>query len=125
MAGSGVPALSEFKTVLAFERRAMVSDDFGNEQAGDWQELCRRSCAIRPLKGGERVIAGRLEGQVPALIFVRLDEITKQARASWRLRNVESGEFWAVRSAADMEQKRRFITMSCESGVAFDGEIPA
>jgi len=49
---------------------------------------------------------------------VRFDAETATITAAWRLIETRSGTIYNIRTAADMERRRRFITMLCEAGVA-------
>lgn len=60
----------------------------------------------------------RLQEVQPALIIVRFDAETATITAAWRLIDARSGMIYNIRTAADMERRRRFITMLCEAGVA-------
>lgn len=49
---------------------------------------------------------------------MRYDAQTAAITAAWRLIDARSGMIYNIRTAADMERRRRFITMLCEAGVA-------
>jgi len=78
---------------VSLEKREEVDDGYGNTY-GQWVPQFERDACILPSKGGETVIAARLQSVQPALII------------------------YNIRTSADMERRGRFITMLCESGVA-------
>ncbi|KAB2771014.1 phage head closure protein [Brucella anthropi] len=102
---------------VRLEKREEVDDGYGNTY-GQWVAQFERDACILPSKGGETVIASRLQEVQPALILVRYDAETATITAAWRLIETRSGTVYNIRTSADMERRGRFITMLCESGVA-------
>ena len=102
---------------VSLEKREEVDDGYGNTY-GQWVAQFERDACILPSKGGETVIASRLQEVQPALIIVRFDAETATITAEWRLIEVRSGTIYNIRTSADMERRGRFITMLCEAGVA-------
>lgn len=100
---------------VRLERRTTVSDGYGNSR-GEWSSAFERAAEIRPLKGGEGVIGARLEGTQPAMVRVRFDSQTSEIKPDWRLVEVRSGTVYAIKTAADMERRREFVTMMCVAG---------
>ena len=49
---------------------------------------------------------------------MRFDTETATITPTWRLIETRSGTVYNIRTVADMERRRRFITMLCEAGVA-------
>lgn len=106
---------------VSFERRVTRNDGYGNQQA-EWVPQFTRRAYIGPMKGGEDVIAGRLEGRAPTIIVIRHDSQTKAITPDWRALEIApdgnvAAEL-AIRQAEDMERERRWITLLCERGVA-------
>nr|WP_313011930.1 phage head closure protein [Brucella intermedia] len=102
---------------VRLEKREEIDDGYGNTY-GQWVPQFERDACILPSKGGETVIASRLQSVQPALIIVRFDTETATITPTWRLIETRSGTVYNIRTAADMERRRRFITLLCESGVA-------
>lgn len=107
----------ELKHRLRFEARESFDDGYGNTQS-DFASRFTRWAAIKPLKGGETVMASRLQGTQPVLIVVRLDPNTKSIAPDWRAVDVKTGAVYALHSVADMEQKRLYLTLTATAGVA-------
>jgi head-tail adaptor len=114
---------------VAFDERPPVSDGYGNSE-GEFAEVFSCRAGFTYLRGGETVIAGRLEGRQPIVVRVRASSETRQITAGWQMRNLRDGawagssgeEYWtgplyAVRSIAPTED-RRWIDVMVESGVA-------
>jgi len=75
-----------------------------------WAEYVR-------LRGGEAVIASRLEGRRPTVIRVRASADTRTITTDWRARDARTGEIFNLRSV-EPTSDRRFIDLLAESGVA-------
>src|SRR5215207_2893777 len=104
---------------ISFQVRGETpDDDLGNPVAGDFVEQFVRSAKVQPLRGGEAVTAARLEERQPVLIFVRSDEDTRRITNDWRAVDARSGTIYEVKTVEDMERRREWLTLLCESGVA-------
>lgn len=114
---------------VAFDERANSSDGSGNAEE-DFVEQFECRAGFTFLRGGEAVIAGRLEGRQPIVVRVRASSNTRQIQPAWRMRNLRNGEwaggsgaeYWdgpiyAVRSVVPTEN-RMFLDVMVESGVA-------
>ena len=108
---------SDLRDRVSLERQEEVDDGYGGV-VGQWVTQFERNACILLSKGGETVIAARLQSIQPALIIVRHDAETATITAAWRLIETRSGTIYNIRTSADMERRGRFITMLCESGVA-------
>lgn len=68
----------ELTRKVTFQQQALDSD---NQRFGAWTDVVTRQAKIQPLiKGagaGETVVAQRIQGDQPAIIFVRRDSLTK------------------------------------------------
>lgn len=102
---------------IRFERRQAVEDGYGNS-VSNWQPVFSRDAEIRPLRGNEQVIASRLEGVQPTLIRIRFDSQTSTITPDWRAVDARSGQVYSIRTAADMERRREWITLMCATGEA-------
>lgn len=100
---------------FAFDRRENSSDGYGNTVASWHQEY---ACAARRqfLRGGEGMIAARLQGTQTALITVRACVESKAITTEHRARDVRTGDIYNVREAKITED-RAFVELLCEKGV--------
>jgi len=114
---------------VAFDRRITEPDGYGNEQQRFVEQFQRRA-GFTFLRGGETVVASRLEGRQPILVRVRRDSQTLAISPDWQMRDVRngswqgdgsadvwSGPFYAVRSISETSD-RQFLDVLVESGVA-------
>lgn len=101
---------------VAFDKRAEVDDGYGNTQS-DWVEQFQCRAAYRHLRGGESVMAGRLQGRHSQVIIVRASSQTRQVSTDWRVRDVRDGTVFNIRDVT-VETDRMFISFLCERGVA-------
>lgn len=112
---------SELRDRLVFSVRADISgdsppsDEYGNVLA-DWEEQFEVYAGIKPLKGGEDVIASRLSGVQPVVIRVRFSTNSERIRPDWRAIDIRTGIEYNIRSIADMDGKRRFFDILATAG---------
>jgi head-tail adaptor len=99
---------------VAFDERANVSDGEGNVE-GEFVEQFTCRAGFTFLRGGETVIAGRLEGRQPVVVRVRSSSNTREIAPDWRMRDLRTGKEYAVRSVIPT-QDRLFIDVAVESG---------
>ena len=101
---------------VALDARADADDGMGNTRS-DWVEQFQCRAAYRHLRGGETVLAGRLEGRHVQVIWVRASSETRQVTTDWRVRDVRSGQKFNIRDVTH-ENDRQWISLLVESGVA-------
>lgn len=95
------------------------ADELGNPVpgGGGWQTQFSVRAAYRHLRGGESVMAGRLQGQHSQIITVRCSTQSKLITAGWRLVDARDGTVFNVRDVTP-ETDRQWISLLCERGVA-------
>lgn len=99
------------------QKRTGGPDGYGNIVTGAFVTQFTVHAAYRHLRGGESVIASRLEGVHPALITVRRSSRTLQITNDWQLVDARTGTVWAVNDVTH-EEDRQWITLLCREGVA-------
>lgn len=105
------------QTRITFEKREAVDDGYGNTVSGDFVGLFDQYAEIAFLRGGETVIASRLESRQPAIISVLADdERLATVTADWRVRVVEDGQLFNIRTIT-RTPNRAYYEMLCETGV--------
>lgn len=109
---------ADLRERVAFQRRALVDDGFGNEVAGDWTEVFRESARIKPARGAETIQAARLAGKQPVVITVRSSSNTRQVTTEWRAVDTRKDTVYNIRSIVNPDEKNAFLDMECDSGVA-------
>lgn len=98
------------------QKRSVANDGYGNHE-GDFATQFTVGAAYKHLRGGEGVLAARLENRHPNLITVRSSAGTRQITADWRLVDARDGTIWAVKDVTH-ETDRSYISLLTESGVA-------
>lgn len=114
---------------VAFLKREETDDGLGNVTGHKFVEQFACRAAYRHLRGGETVMAGRLQGKHAQVIIVRSSSQTRLVTTDWIVRDVRastetepgSGQFAGdVFNIRDVTQEtdRMWITFLCEKGVA-------
>ncbi len=111
MTGAG-----ELRERVAFDARIETDDGYGNKRGG-FVERFRCSASFTPLRGGETVIASRLEGRQPVVVRIRASSATRLITADWRMRDRRTGVAYAVRSVIETSD-RKWVDLTVESGTA-------
>ncbi|ALJ98223.1 phage head-tail adaptor [Brucella inopinata BO1] len=102
---------------VALLKREDVDDGMGNTVGQEWVEQFQTRAEFIHLRGGEAVIAGRLQGKHTQVIRVRNSSNTRLISTDWMLRDVRTGKSFNIRDI-EHEVNRQFIALTCESGVA-------
>lgn len=105
---------------VTIERRGEISDDGMGNYIGEWATLIdERRARIAPTRGGEEVIAARLEGVQRFDIWLRADPDTLAIKADDRVIDLnDASRVFAIRYVGNLDERRRFILLQCEAGVA-------
>lgn len=112
-----------------FEKREQVTDGAGNH-VGVWPGEMRsdgttrpvddfefrRWCHVHYLRGGETVMAGRLQGKQSVIVTVRKDPETETITPDWRL--LISGVAYNIREPSRPSDNRLYYELLAENGVA-------
>jgi len=104
------------RELFAFDKRATIDDGAGNTE-GAFEQVFLADAAKIALKGGEAVMAARLEGRQPFIVTVRCHPDTLAVNTDWRCRDVNTGATYAITTHV-VRQRRDFIDMICVEGVA-------
>lgn len=102
---------------VAFDKRAMVDDGYGNEVAGDWQEQFQTRAQFIFLRGSEQVMAARLESREPMLVRIRMSANAQLIDNDWQMRDVRMDRAFNVRDIT-WDNNRAVIDILVEGGVA-------
>lgn len=104
---------------VGFYKRVEVDDGAGNDRGNysDSPEFIL-SANVKPKLGGESVLADRLTGTNLVNVTVRHSSKSLQVTTDWMAKNERSGETYNIRSIIDPTQKRQWVEMLCEKGVA-------
>ena len=114
---------------VALDRQVTGSDGAGGTVTG-WEEQFQCRAGYIHLKGGETVMAGRLEGTHTQIIRVRSSAGTRAITTDWRVRDMRDGEWengvpdgtWTgpLFNIRDITPRadRAFLDLLCQKGVA-------
>jgi hypothetical protein len=114
---------------VGFLKREEMNDGMGNTIGDKLIEQFQCRAAYRHLRGGESVMASRLEGRHVQVITVRASSKTRQITTDWIVRDVRgshetvpdsgkyTGDVFNIRDVTH-ETDRRWISLLVERGVA-------
>lgn len=103
---------------LRFETRETISDEYGNEIAGPWVLQFTEAAKRVWLRGGETVMAARLQSRQPVIITIRNSERARAVTADWRAVDTRDGRVYNLRENPKESDNRGYLEMLAESGVA-------
>lgn len=101
---------------VMFDRRSEQEDGLGNT-VDEWQEQFSVRAGYIHLRGGETVLASRLENRHPQIIRVRASDRTRQITTDWRCRDTRTGNVFAIRDVTHTSD-RKWVDLLCERGTA-------
>jgi head-tail adaptor len=107
----------QMRDLMSFQSREVVNDGYGNKVAGGWVERFRDNAKITNLRGGENVIASRLESRNVALMQVRSSQQIADVTPQWRVVDVRRGTEFNIREI-HQDRTTALYEMMIESGVA-------
>ena len=99
-----------------FQSATAGDDGYGNLVTSGWHDEFTRPAAARFLKGGEAVMASRLEGKQPVIVTVRADSDTARITPEWRC--LIDGRAYNIREFPRRSDNRLYLEFLAESGVA-------
>lgn len=102
---------------FAFDSRGPASGPDDGTTQGDFVERFDLAAERLFLRGGEAVMAGRLQGKQPVIIRVRASSLSRQITTEWQARDKRSGEPYAIHGVT-ITPDRDWIEILAESGVA-------
>lgn len=101
---------------FAFDKRVDQQDGYGNTK-GEWQEQFQRRAGLTHIRGGEAVMADRLQGQHTQVVFVRACSETRLITSDWRARDVRTGAVFNILEVTTTTD-RKWVDLLMQSGVA-------
>lgn len=102
---------------LRFDSPKQVSDGAGNYTDG-WEEQFSVAANRKWLRGGESVLAARLESRQPAIITIRNSTDARRITADWRCVDVRDGRQYAIRENPKESDNGGYLEFLVEAGVA-------
>lgn len=111
----------ELRDRVSFGKLSSADGAGGNFRAGPYEPQFTVWGNIKPLNGGEEVMAGRLTGYRTILVTVRSSSDTRCVTSEWCARNERTNETFDILEAKDPDSKRMWIEVLARSGVAGGG----
>lgn len=104
---------------VAFDAPIENPDGHGGTEVGwDTANAHVTRAHFRYLRGGETVQAARLQGRQPVVVTVPDCAAARSASTGWRMRDLNSGEIYNVRSGPVPTDDRHWQEFTVEGGVA-------
>lgn len=85
----------DLKRRIVFEQRQEIDRGDGVTVAG-WIERYRCRAGFQHLRGGETVMADRLQGEHVQIVFVRDCPEVASVGTAWRIRDLDSGQTFNI-----------------------------
>lgn len=109
----------DLRESVTFQKRAAVSDDYGNEQTGAWTDQFTVFASIMAARGREEVLAQRLQGVRPVEIQVWQTPDTMKIDPSWRAVNARNrNEVYALHDIRDPDGLKQVHIITATLGGA-------
>lgn len=102
---------------LHFERRVDVEDGYGNIVGEEWINQFTQAANIKFLRGGESVMASRLEAKGPVIVIIRNSTQAREITGDWRAVDARNSRVYAVKELPRESDSRGYLEMLAESGV--------
>jgi len=115
--GPKTPA--ELTERVRFDRRTDADDGYGNTK-GAWATFIEsRRAKLHPTRGGEQVIAARLQGVSAWDCWVRFDPQTRRLTTDDRVVDArDETKTFAIRFVGDLAGDKTWLFLQLEAGVA-------
>jgi head-tail adaptor len=102
--------------LCAFDQPVEAEDGYGNFTSG-FAEQFQLHGNFTFLRGGETVMASRLQGQKPAIVRIRACHDAERITPDWRMRDVREDVAYNIRSIT-LAPDRGYFDLLVQAGVA-------
>lgn len=79
------PGAGELRERVHLQKRGAADDGFGGDAGGAFKTQVTVWARLMPLRGGEAVLQGRLQGQQTYVLTIRQSSETRQITSGWRI----------------------------------------
>lgn len=112
-------AAGRLRHKIRFDRRVIVDDDGAGNVQQDWQPIFGPVAAeIKPLRGGEEVLASRLAGVAIVEILIRSSYDSRRILPTDRAYNIRDGTQYNLHLIENRDMKNEYLTITAEIGGA-------
>lgn len=94
------------RSKVMFQRR---TEDANGDLLGPFEDVSARAAEIIYLRGGEPVMAQRLQGVQPAVVAVYADSVTRTVTNAWRLIDSNTGQIHEITAPPTITPDRRWV----------------
>lgn len=104
---------------MKFQTRQNQNDGYGNT-VGAWADVAGLDAVparIAPVRGSEGVLQEKLKGTGIVEITVRSSVATRAIDTDSAIEDLATGVRYNIRHIANMDERQRYLTMTCERGV--------
>lgn len=116
-----IPEVSarDLRERVTFQRRGPSAGDGAGNFEDVFADLFSRNAKLTPTRGGDTVIAGRLQGTSAWDCWVRFDKDTRTLTPDDRVIDARHPErIFNIRWAGDLTGRKRWLLLQLELGVA-------
>ena len=114
------PATGRLTERVKFQRMRLGNPDLPNDYGNlvqMWVDDISVAAEFIHLRGGESVLAGRLQGRHTQVIRVRSSAGSRAVSTDWRVTDTRRGQVFNIRDITEVEGGL-YLDMLCETGVA-------
>lgn len=114
-----MPGAGDLRERIVFSERGI--DTNGDAGLGPWEPRFTVSAQMIYLRGGEPVMAQRLQGVQPVAFAIRDSSQARKITTAWRATHVRTGQDFNITSVAPSSKDRGFIDILAQA----DGKNPS
>lgn len=104
----------DLRDEIRLERQVSVPDGAGGSVI-TWQAVLTAPAHIRPIRGGETVMAGRLASTETIVVTIRNQPALATSSQTWRLISTRSNRVFDIKSIT-VDDRRAFVDFLCQTG---------
>jgi head-tail adaptor len=109
--------IGDLRDRVTFAQPASSTDEYGNVESG-FEDQFTVAASILYVRGGEQVMAARLEGRQPVVLTIRSSSQSEQIGPGWKATDArDDSRIFNIRSIQPGDRKD-FTELLCEMGVA-------
>lgn len=94
----------ELRERVGFQSPTEINDGAGNVTDG-WETQFTLAARLMPLRGGEAVMAGRLQGTQPYICTVRGCASIRMVTTAWQAVNVRTGAVYNIKAITNPDER--------------------
>ncbi|UPT93023.1 phage head closure protein [Bradyrhizobium barranii subsp. apii] len=106
----------DLRSEIKLERQVLTPDGAGGSTV-EWVEVVTTPARIKYLKGGETVMAGRLQGNQTVVVTLRNQPGLGDADTTWRLTSTRSNRVYDIK-AFTLSEDGAWLDILADTGVS-------